>query len=115
MKKDFEIVSFRMLKAIAENHRRAGVVYPSDEFILERLRSLAMFFQENGLATRKLLDAGGVVSEDFALRSLDLTDFGLQVLRKGYKSWSRNAQKRAPDDVFAMTKALKFEASESAL
>jgi hypothetical protein len=110
MEKDFEILSFRMLKDIAENHRRAGVIYSPDEFILERLRSLASFFETNDLATRKLLDASGEISEEFVLRSTDLTELGMKVLRKGYDGWMRNSKKRPPNDVSAMTKALKSEA-----
>ncbi len=109
MKKDFEITGFGMLKQIAENHQKAGVIFPSDEFILERLRSLATFFEANGLSTRKLLDANGEISREFSLRSSDLTDLGMKVLRKGYKPWMRNSMKRSPDDVSAMTKALIHE------
>jgi len=107
MEKDFEIISFRMLKDISGNHKRAGVIYAADEFIMERLRSLAHFFEVNELTTRKLLNTDGAITEDFELRSHDLTEFGMKVLRKGYKGWMNNALKRPPNNVAAMTRALK--------
>ena len=107
MEKDFEIISFQMLKDISDNHRRAGVVYYTDEFIIERLRSLALFFERNGLATRNLVNADGEISRDFTLRSIDLTELGMKVLRKGYNGWITNALKRPPNDVSAMTRAMK--------
>lgn len=109
MEKDFEIISFRMLKDISDNHRRAGVIHSSGDFILERLRSLAHFFEANGLATRKLLNDNGEISQDFALRSIDLTKLGMKVLRRGYKAWMRGALTRPPNDMSAMVKALKRE------
>ena len=108
MDKGFEIISFQMDKEIADNHRRAGVIYSPDEFLLERLRSLAYFFESNGLTTRKILDSKNEISKQFILKSTDLTENGMKVFRKGYKGWMTNSKKRLPSDVVAFEKAFNL-------
>lgn len=107
MEKEYTIFSFASLKDIADRHRQAGVIYSPDEFILERLRSLAYFLEENKLTTRKLIDGRNQISKDFILKSTDLNEFGKKVFRKGYNGWMTNAQKRPPNDISAFIRALK--------
>jgi hypothetical protein len=107
MSENFTIISFKWCKEIADNQREAGVIYHTDEFILERLKALASFFESNGLVTRKLLNKDRKVNEDFVFEARDLTPLGLQVLRAGYKKWASTPLKRTASDVSAFENALK--------
>lgn len=76
----------------------------SREHVHHRFRTIAKFLDSNGLTRRPISKP---VDDSFAIRSTDLTDEGLQVMRKSYDSWLR-AQDRgqSPDDLRLIEKAL---------
>jgi len=103
--KPFFITSFESDKLIEDRLAAGGEKYHSEEIILRNLSTLARFFDENGLSTRKLAGADGSVDRNFVLESTDLTPEGLAVLRKGYEKWHRQA--KTPEDVRPWEKALR--------
>ncbi len=60
-----------------------------------KLKTLALFLQENGLTVRKLLQPEQEVGKDFQISSADLTDRGLAFMRKGYQKWVRSIDRGA--------------------
>lgn len=102
--KPFTITSFAWRKDVEERLAAAGDESESDEIILARLTALARFLESNALNTRKLTDWQNLVQRDFVLRSDDLTELGLRVIRKGYEKWQRQA--KSPTDVKPLEKAL---------
>lgn len=55
-----------------------------------KLKTLALFLQENGLTTRLLLAPGQELDKDFQISSADLTERGLRFMRGGYQKWARS-------------------------
>ncbi|MBE7496737.1 MAG: hypothetical protein HS117_17485 [Verrucomicrobiaceae bacterium] len=100
----FTITSFQWRKEIAESLKKAGEEFQDDSEIIQRLSALARFLEANSLSTRKLTDSRGQVNESFCLKSDDLTEAGLSLIRKAYKKWQTRA--RSPDDVSLLQKAL---------
>jgi hypothetical protein len=99
----FTITSFAWQKDIEDRFAAVGEPADSEEVILARLTALATFLESNDLTT-KPLTAASRVSRDFALRSDDLTEMGLKLIRKGYEKWRKQA--KTPDDIRPLEKAL---------
>ena len=108
--KPFTITSFDWRKDIEDRLAAAGDDFDSEDVILRKLSALARFFDENGLAARRLTAADGTVDRNFVLKSTDLTPEGLAVLRKGYEKWHR--QGNTPEDVRPWEKALRSVRAE---
>lgn len=103
---DYIITGFHRRADIARRLRDAGETVESEEDIRLQLSTLAAFLEQHGLTTRDLTDSDGHVGEEFVLRSSDLTQEGLALIRRGYEKWYRRAAK-SPRDVSALEKALK--------
>jgi hypothetical protein len=104
-KKPFTIASFAWSKEVESRLEAGGEDFDSVPVILAKLSALASFLDRNGLTTRRLTNAEGGVGEDFVLKSDDLTPLGLDLIRKAYETWQRQA--KTPDDVRPLEKALK--------
>ena len=66
------------------------VARDNDTTIEASLVALARFLESHGLTTRKLLERGALIAgKDFALRSPDLTQKGIAVIRAGFGSWEK--------------------------
>jgi hypothetical protein len=102
--KPFWITSFKSEQDIAKRLAAAGLDSRSSTDILARLSALAAFLERHRLTTRRLTGAGGSVGEDFVFMSSDLTPLGLELIRKAYVKWQRQA--KTPDDVRPLEKAL---------
>jgi hypothetical protein len=102
--KPFTITSFAWCKDIESRLAAAGEDFHSEEIILAKLSALAAFLDRNKLTTRKLTNADSHVGENFVLESTDLTPLGLQIIRKAYEKWQRQA--KTPDDIRPLEKAL---------
>lgn len=64
-----------------------------------KLRTLALFLQENGLATRQLVDPALDLADDFQISSADVTERGLRFLKGGYQKWIKSIDRgRDPAD-----------------
>jgi hypothetical protein len=88
MEKPFTIASFAWNKQIADNLRLAGCDAEDEAEITASLVALCTFLESHRLATRRLLDNGELIGgREFALRSSDLTDQGLAVIRAGFGAW----------------------------
>jgi hypothetical protein len=88
MAEPFTITSFASSKEVEENLRRAGVEAQDEKEIVASLVALARFLEDRGLARRKLQANGALVGgKAFALRSSDLTEDGLAVIRAGFGAW----------------------------
>jgi hypothetical protein len=103
--KPFTITSFEWRKDIEDRLAAGGEEFDSEEVILRKLSTLARFLDENALSTRRLTTADGSVDRSFVLRSTDITPEGLQLIRKGYENWERQA--KTPEDVRPLEKALR--------
>ena len=103
--KPFTITGFEWEKDTEARLAAGGEEVDSEEVILKKLSALARFFDEIGLAARRLTAADGTVDRNFVLKSTDLTTEGLAVLRKGYETWHRQA--KTPEDVRPWEKALR--------
>ena len=100
----FTITSFVWQKDIEDRFAAAAEAADSEAVILDRLSALARFLESNDLSVRALTNGDGRVSKDFALRSDDLTENGLELIRKGYEKWRKQAKR--PDDVKPLEKVL---------
>jgi hypothetical protein len=86
--KDFTITSFPWRREIAERLRSAGHTAPDDPAILDTLTALARFLESHNLVTRPIL-FDGILRDgrQFTLRSSDLNEQGLAVIRAGFGKW----------------------------
>lgn len=90
MEKPFKITSFARRREIADIQERAGFESQSDDFITASLIALAHFLEEHHLVRRNLLESGRLVeARYFELWSVDLTEEGLAVVRKGLGNWEK--------------------------
>jgi hypothetical protein len=89
-------------------HTRVQGNPESPESVRRRFRILSDFLQDNGLTVRVLLPDGMEPSDDFAIRSSDLTEEGLEVMKKGYDKWLKKIvnKRKELSDVSLLTKAL---------
>jgi hypothetical protein len=89
MEKPFTITSFAWRQEIEDKMRQAGCAAEDSETINASLVALAQFLERHNLTTRKLLEGGELIfGREFALRSPDLTEKGMAVLRAGYQAWA---------------------------
>jgi hypothetical protein len=78
------------------------------EQIIRRFYSVTKYLQDNHLTARTILVNPGDVTEEFALRSEDLTEEGLALMKAAYDKWlSKVDQTMDPDDLTIMERALK--------
>lgn len=59
----------------------------SREHIRSRFWAVADYLQRNGLTIRVLVDDSNAINDDFCLKSDDLTDKGLNLMKKVYDKW----------------------------
>lgn len=87
-------------------HWQSGSEPPEKTLI--RFRAVATFLQAHGLTRRVLLGEGEEPTESFSFRTEDLTDEGLQLMRKQYDRWltAVDEGKIGPDDVRPLERAL---------
>jgi hypothetical protein len=65
---------------------------PKTIFAITASLALARFLEEHRLVTRNLVENGGCKSgKDFELRSSDLTEQGMKVIRSGLRAWEKKA------------------------
>lgn len=103
--KPFTITGFEWSKDTENRLAAGGEDFDSEDVILRKLSALAKFFDDHGLSTRRLTASDGTVDRNFVLRSTDLTPEGLEVVRKGWEKWHRQA--KTPEDVRPLEKALR--------
>jgi hypothetical protein len=78
------------------------------EQIIRRFYSVAKYLQDNQLTTRTLLSDPSDVTDEFALRSEDLTEEGLALMKAAYDKWLRKVdQTMDSSDLTIMERALK--------
>lgn len=77
------------------------------EMVKARFGALLRFLDENQLTLRPLLPDSGVVSDDFALRTDDLTADGILLMKKAYDKWLESLDRgAAPGDTSVLDRAL---------
>lgn len=73
-----------------------------------KLKTLALFLQEYGLATRQLVDPALDLPDDFQISSADVTERGLQFLKGGYQKWIKSIDRgRDPADASLLKRELE--------
>jgi len=77
------------IDAVAWHVKGAGAHVPPD-FVRAWFRRIALFLQDNGLASRTLLEPGAQVGDDFKLTSADVTPEGLDFIRSQYPKFQRS-------------------------
>lgn len=79
------------------------------ENIIKRFKIIVSFLQRNDLVTHVLLKPNEEPSDDFSIRSSDLTEEGLEVMKKGYDKWLKKVVNKRKDlnDLGILEKALK--------
>lgn len=97
----FTITSFVWQKDIEGRFAAVGEPSDGDKVILARLSALASFLEASNLTTR-MLTINGIVSKDFILKSDDLTQKGLELIKKGYEKWRKQA--KTPEDIGPLKK-----------
>jgi len=102
--KPFWITSFKAEQEIENRLAAAGEDFHSTSELLTKWSALAAFLELNELTTRRLTKSDGRIDETFVLQSTDLTPTGLQLIRKAYEKWQRQA--KTPDDIRPLEKAL---------
>lgn len=73
---------------VAWDTKRQGNLTPP-EFYYREYWILTDFLQRNELTVRKLANSLSEITDDFEIRSDDLSDEGVQFMRKGYQKWQR--------------------------
>jgi hypothetical protein len=75
--------------------------------VLRRFFSVASFLQDNALTNRTLVTCREDIEDDFAIRTSDLTDIGVEVMKAAYEQWlGRIDAGVAPEDTSVLAKAL---------
>ena len=69
----------------------------SPEMVRRRFKEVANFLERHGLTVRALLEPGQVPTDDFAIRSSDLTRDGLRVMKAGYDKWLKSIVNKKGD------------------
>lgn len=100
---DFTITSFEWRKEVADRLKAAGEDYDDDKTIIEKLSALAKFFNDNDLSVRTLISSQSA-GRDFVLKSSDLNECGLNLIRIAYSKWQRKA--KSPADVAILVSEL---------
>lgn len=79
----------------------------TSECIVRRFFSVASFLQDNALTNRTLVTGLEDIDDDFAIRTSDLTDIGIEVMKAAYDQWLRRIDAGvAPEDTSVLAKAL---------
>jgi stress-induced morphogen len=77
------------------------------EQIVARFFAVVSFLQQHGLTNRMLASSLADISDDFSIEASDLTETGLEVMRKAYDKWVRKMDKgMSPSDTSLLAKAL---------
>ncbi len=86
--------------------KRPGGDYPP-EWVASQFWFLTDFLQRNGLTARSLAESLVEITDDFEIRSDDLTGEGLQFMRTGYQKWLRMLDRGGdPSDTRILDKEL---------
>lgn len=77
------------------------------EQTVARFWAVVSFLQRHGLTKRTLASSPGQIVDTFSIDTSDLTDEGLEVMRKGYDKWVRRIDRgMTPSDTPLLAKAL---------
>lgn len=77
------------------------------EEIGARFRAIILFLQEHGLTVKPILRQGDPVTDDLAIVSTDLTEDGLELMKRCHDKWLRQLDRGAShDDLFLFEKEL---------
>jgi len=78
------------------------------EQTIARILSVVTFLQEHGLTKRVLASSAHDISDEFSIEAADLTEQGLELMRRAYDKWVRKVDKGMdPKDTSLLAKALK--------
>jgi hypothetical protein len=78
------------------------------EELIEPFWVITNFLQLNQLVKRKLADSINEINDDFALESDDLTELGLEFMKKAYDKWLTKVDNgMPPTDITILQKALE--------
>ena len=76
--------------------------------IVQRFYIIINYLQDNDLVTHTMLNVRDDITDEFAIRSDDLTDEGLALMREAYDKWLRKVdQGMTPTDLSLMERALE--------
>ena len=77
------------------------------EQIVARFFAVVSFLQGHGLTKRMLASSPAEISDEFSIEASDLTETGLEVMRKAYEKWVVKVDKgMSPSDTSVLAKAL---------
>jgi hypothetical protein len=77
------------------------------EQTVARFFAVVSFLQSHGLTKRMLASSPQDISNEFSIEASDLTDRGMEVMRKAYDKWVRKVDKgMTPSDTSLLEKAL---------
>jgi hypothetical protein len=72
-----------------------------------KLKTLALFLQDNGLTTRQLIDGNDELKDTFQITSDDLTERGLRFIKSGYQKWIKSVDRGSdPNDPAFLQRAI---------
>jgi len=79
------------------------------ELVYTYFKQIINYLQKNGLTTRTILKKEENVTEDTCIISTDLTEEGLQLIKKKYDKWTKGIMDkgRSPSDFTIFDKELK--------
>lgn len=99
--KDFTIAKVSWHTKIIDNPE-------TPEMVKKRFRVIVDFLQRNNLTVRMLLGPHEEPTDEFAIRCSDLTDEGVEVIKRGYDKWLKKVVNRSKDitDLTILEKAL---------
>lgn len=86
--------------------KRPGGNYSVD-WVSQKFWTLTDFLQRSSLTVRTLAHSPSDITDDFEIRSDDLTEEGLQFMRTGYQKWLRMLDRGGdPSDIRILDKEL---------
>ena len=101
MNKPFVIAQVSWLTLTSGNDGRR-------DSIIRHFYFVTKFLQDNALVHHKLIDRLDDIGDDFVIRSDDLTDDGVALMKAAYDKWLRKVDNgMEPSDVSALERALK--------
>ena len=89
---DFHIASMAQQKEVKKTFEDAGIQFLSVDELREEIYILVNFLQSNGMTIRPLVNSVAQITDDFELRSRQLTYDGILFLRGGRFARFRKAK-----------------------
>ena len=101
--KDYTIVKVGLLTMVKRNYKFDNTL------VFDYFKGLISFLQDKGLTIRTILTENSEINEDTSLMASDLTNEGLELVKRALDRWTNNIfdKGKSPTDYTLLDKHLK--------